>query len=778
MVLTLLARSGENGFERFILCGSLLALILWSLWLKGREDSSLARSLSSLLLGVVLAVAATLWQQSRLEPLHAQQPGLHEIADSLYLTKKKSYLFKGVVYEREDRFGSTRLWVAQGRIDEIKWQAAGLVQIVAYKKRVAALPGDRIALQVKLFPIRSGYVPGSFDYARFLFEKGVVATGYAKDPVQVVSTTDRFFWNRYRQHLSDWITQYVPPQTQGLVEALLVGKRGRLLATTQESLTVSGTFHLLAISGLHLGLVAGWSFFILRLLITLIPALSLPHDSKRLAALLALIPLFMYGSLAGWSLSTQRAAVMLSLYLLSVAWGRNRSGWRSLTLAAILLLVWRPNDLFSAGFQLSFLAVAALLYLSPWLAGLHGWRGRGIGLLVVTLFMQLVMVPLVMYHFHRLTPYGLLGNLLAVPWVTLISAPLGVLSLIGREVHPETGLWLLNGMSWSLDWLHVWVEWLAQQPGAWQRTAGPSLLGLGLFLVGLLWAALVKNRVGSVAVTLLAIGALWLPKPAPAPAGWLHLAILDVGQAQSVVLRSPQGEWSVVDAGGTVTPRFNIGEATISAYLWHYGVDTIQRISISHPQRDHMAGAQQLIRNFKVKNLWLGFFPNQEQDRHSYRLLIEEAEKSGVAVRRFTQGEQHQEGPLTVAVLPPLLGDESLNLNDRSLVLLYQIGAHRFLFPGDIESAGEAWLVDSNSLPEVTLTLAPHHGSNSSSTPAFIQALSPEQVVFSVGIRNQHHFPRTQVVKRWQQTGATLWRTDRHGTLVFQSNGQQLKLPR
>jgi competence protein ComEC len=468
---------------------------------------------------------------------------------------------------------------------------------------------------------------------------------------------------------------------------------------------------------------------------------------------------------------------MVGIYLLAVALGYSRQSWRALTLAAIILLLWHPYELFQAGFQLSFIAVAGLLAFWTLVTKQQGWRGKITGLLLVTIFMQLITVPVVMHHFHRLTPYGFLGNLLAIPWVTMVSAPLGLLSLLGQTVHPDIGEWLLAAMSLSLEQLRYWIEWVAQLPGSWQRVSGPSLTGLGLCIGAAAWAAMIQERWWRFVIAMLAIAVLFLPKTSGIMDGWLHIAVLDVGQAQSVALRSPAGKWSIIDAGGVVTARFNIGESAISAYLWQHGVTKLQRIVISHPQADHMAGAKRLLRNFRVKNLWLGYFPLQEKEKQSYRELLEQAKKSAVQIRYFKHGEKLEEDGLTIEVLPPLLRSKKTELNNRSLVLLYRFGQHRFLFPGDLESDGEKWLLEQNVLSPVTLTIAPHHGSKSSSTLPFVQTTNPQHVLFSVGRNNRHKLPKPEIVHRWQQSGAEIWRTDLDGTLIFQSDGTTLHTP-
>ncbi|MBF0369492.1 MAG: DNA internalization-related competence protein ComEC/Rec2 [Magnetococcales bacterium] len=715
----------------------------------------------------------------------------------------------GVVADREDRARSVKLILAgvtasmaevgavsQGeRLDSVDdleggsttlWRAEGLVQVTVYRQDVFALPGDRVRFSARLFPPSGHRVPGSFDYGAWLKERGIVATGYARGDVEILESTEDWRWNRLRQHIFQWITHHLPPESQGMVAAILVGKRGGLSHEVRENLVVAGVFHLVAISGLHLGLVAFWGYGLIRLALALVIPLSARWDVKRLAAGLAIFPMLAYAFLAGWPVSTQRAAVMAGAFLLSIALSRNPHPWRALGVAAMIVLVWRPGQLFEAGFLLSFLAVGVLLWL--WWPGRSpignekaptglavreesGVWGQLRGLVITTVVLGVVLSPISAHFFHRLTPYGFVGNLVAVPWVSLVAVPLGLGSLVVAPFSDTLGAWLLLGTGWSLDLVRLGSDWLAALPGAWQRLPGPPLDGIAWGVVGGLGVVALPGRMAKGFSLLVMVAALFWPRVAPSY-GVFHLAALEVGQAQSVAVRGPEGAWSIVDAGGAVTPRFNIGEGVISSYLWHHGVTELKHLVVSHPQADHMAGARRVLRNFAVESLWLGQFPVKEREKASYRALMAMAEARGVAIRRFAVREAFQEGELIWRILPPWSPGEGRNHNDRSVVVEAAFGAHRFLFPGDIEKAGEEWLLGQGVLQPVTLLMAPHHGSNSSSSPEFIAATQPEGVIFSVGRRNRYGFPKQPVVDRWRESGAQLWRTDRHGTVIVESDGE------
>ncbi|MEO5341013.1 MAG: DNA internalization-related competence protein ComEC/Rec2 [Magnetococcus sp. MYC-9] len=722
--------------------------------------------------GVLLGLAAMAW----ISPAQAPLPAA---------LINQSVVLEGRIVERQDRPDSLQMILDQGVVTAATnplpapVPVAGNIQLtLRLPSELAALPGDRIRVQTRLKPVDSTRNPGGFDYARHQRQRGIHTYGFSNQAVERLTSAAAWSWNRYRQTLSQWIFRELPPTAWGLAEAMMVGKSGFLGTKLTEDLMVSGTYHLVAISGLQVGLVAGWSFFLLRLLLVLWIPLSRQWDVKRAAALLTLLPTVAYAFLAGWSISTQRATLMAGCLLLAVALGRARQLWRVLILAAMLILAWQPWQLFSPGFQLSFLSVMGLIYFMPLLQRGQGWKKQLLGLLLTTLVASLVTTPVAAHHFHRASPHALLANLLAVPWVSVVSTPLGLLAVIFHELHPPLGDLLLHGMGASLEPYRLFIAWISALPGAWQRLPGPSLVGLGLSLSLCALAGLVgmagwrRWRWGLFAASWPAL--LW-PHPAP-PADRLQLTVLDVGQAQSVVLHTPRGGWSVFDAGGFVSPRFNPGEAFTSSYLWHQGVKHLQRVVVSHPQQDHMAGVEQLLRNFKVDALWLGDFAEAEQENQSYADLIARAEQQGVAIQRIRQRIDIEEGLAHITVLPPLPEALARNDNDRSLVVEIAFETQRFLIPGDATACTEKWLLSQQTIQPLTLLVAPHHGSKSSSTSPFVQASQARHVVFSVGRYNPHHHPNREVWQRWQASDARLWRTDQQGAVILSSDGRTVQV--
>ncbi|MBF0124239.1 MAG: DNA internalization-related competence protein ComEC/Rec2 [Magnetococcales bacterium] len=692
---------------------------------------------------------------------------------------------EGTVIDREQRSDSLRLWLGDCRIINQNggqnWgtPAENRVLLSLYQQTTTALPGERIRVWVRLKAPAGYRVPGAFDYALFLRRQGVVATAYARSAIERLPSSSplsqQAFWNRWRVAIAQAITDSMPDHglRAGLTEAVLVGYRGRIDGEVRDAFQAAGTFHLIAISGVQLTLAGAGFFYVIRLLLALCIPVSRRWNVKPLAAALAFIPLMIYAALAGWSIATQRAVVMAVLLLLAMVTGRLQQSWYALGLAAIVLLLYQPWELFEAGFQLSFAATAVLIWSGSWFA-----RPRQslavrwlLGPVVTTTLAWLVTLPIVLHHFHFLSPWSVLANLVAVPLAGPVSVSISLVALLVWPFSDTVSALLFSGVGQLMELVWRWSAWIATLPGSWSRWPGPTTIGLAWLMVAGVFIMAARSGRGRWAGVLLAgVGYYW-PHPTPAAAGQLHAALLDVGQAQAAVIRTPGGNWSVIDAGGVHNDRFNIGEV-ISSYLWYYGVTRLERLIISHADADHAAGGERLLRNFVVARIWTGGGgPTQPLER-----LLDRAQQQQVAVQHWSEAYQEQEGETVIRLLPPLpyTGGTRRHDNDHSLVVEVTLRQHRILFPSDLEKRGEQWLLAQQALQPVTVLVAPHHGSRSSSSMAFVETTQPQHVLFSVGAGNRYHFPAAEVVARWRQVAKSIWRTDHHGSLAINTDGHGL----
>ncbi|ABK43121.1 DNA internalization-related competence protein ComEC/Rec2 [Magnetococcus marinus MC-1] len=695
---------------------------------------------------------------------------------------QQGVVVEGLLAQRSQRGLANRLQLTELVVEGEA--LPGEAWITLYHQTTSVTPGTRLRLHAKLRTTQGLRVPGGFDYGLWLRRQGVVMTGHSSHPVVALADGGGYAWNRFRWQVSQWIATTLPGATGAVAQALLVGMRDAMALPLQEQWQVAGLYHLVAISGLHVGLVAAGLFQLWRWLLSRRLRWVARWDLKPWAALLSLPGVLAYGFLAGWGVSTQRAVVMAVVLLLALGSGRWPQSWRALQWAALLLLLWQPWDLFGAGFQLSFLCVVVLLGVfspaAPELAGVmqrawsppepqssnrwHRLLKGGLESAKASLLLGLVTGPLVAGVFHRVALYGVGLNLLVIPWVGFLVVPVGLLAVVLYPLVPPLAGWLLQLTGWLLWPVQELVSWVNTLPGAWWRVAGQGddLLWAYVLVVGL---AFMQRAYRGPLLLLALLLASW-PQSATPPTT-LEVTVLEVGQAQAVVVRDRANGWSVLDAGGVVSSHYHVGEHLLSGYLWDRGVQHLQRVVVSHAQRDHMAGAARLLRNFAVEELWLPLRPADEKPRGDLQHLVQVAQQRGVLVRYLSQGFEQRAGELLWRIGHPDPQNLERDANEGCLVVELVAQGQRLLFPGDIEKRGEAALQRSGWLHGVDWLMAPHHGSRTSSSEPFVRASAAKQVVFSVGVANQWGFPKAEVLERWRQSGARIWRTDHSGSLRF-----------
>lgn len=701
--------------------------------------------------------------------------------------------------------------------------------------------GDRVELTARLRRVSPPSNPGEPDRTRRLWRSGVARVGSADLRSLSVIEPSRGMARRaerFRAAFADAVRSRLGSGDEAaLVTALAVGERGDIGLELQEHFQKSGLAHLLALSGLHIGVLVASLLWLLKRLLALSAALCARVPPKVLASALALPATAIYVVAVGAPPSTLRAGIAAALVLLARVTGRTPDGLNTWGWCLTGLALLEPPLLHLVSTQLSFAGVLGILTLTKPLRELvpiappnpenRPTRLARLGEAVLLVAVAstaagLSTAPLTAVYFEQSAILGTLANVLAWP-STMLAVPAGAAAALLFTIHPAlaTPFIVLAGLAASL--LAFAAEWVSGLPGSSVPVRPPGDFGLLAFFVGL---ALLSNarhwprrRIGAVAACGLAMFAV---DRSPdlidlgrrrLVGGNLEVTFLSVGQGDATVVRFPRGSTLVLDAGGTVTGRFDPGERIVTPYLHHQGVRRIDVLVASHPHPDHIGGLFSLLDRFRVDELWHN--GHRVDPGESQRPLVDAARARGVEVVDFRLGlpescddlpplhETHPKvarlragdprcaaSPPTraidgvgVEILHPLAGPEraafpELGENDNSLVLRLVHGNVRVLLPGDLEAEGEALLLARGVPLEADILKAPHHGSRTSSTEAFVQAVRPRHVVFCVGENNRFGFPSPVVDRRFAAARCERHRTDLHGAVTFVSDGRSIEVRR
>jgi len=645
---------------------------------------------------------------------------------------------------RRFRFQVTRLRRPGG-----EWQPyAGALRLSWYRPlEVAPVYGQRWRLSVRVRRPRGFRNPGGFDYARYLRSRGLAGTGYVRQAPAAERLAGQG-GNPVRaavEGLRRRVQAAVAADggaTAPLLRALTVGKRDQLDPATWDLLQVTGTGHLVAISGLHVGWVAFLLFVLARGLWARLPRAPLVWPAPRFAAAVALLGAAAYAALSGLRLPAQRALFMVAVGLGSWLLGRPFRFGRALALAALAVLLWAPDSLLAPGLWLSFTAVAGIgLLLDGPLAG-RGWLARSV---VIQLAVVAMISPWLAFWFGRVSLVAPLANAVAVPLFSFLVVPLALLgslaALLGLSVPAG---WAFTAAGQLLAAVLPVLERMAALPAAAWPVPRPGLLEVGLLLGGLAWLAVGRGRRRWWGLPLLVVP-LFTLGPRDLPAGQARVWVLDVGQGSATVVETAD-HVAVVDCGPRFSPSFNAGEALIAPFLQSRGWAGVDRLLVSHGDGDHHGGCAGLRRRLPVDSV-VGA-PGAV------------AEASEV-VRR---GDGWRWDGVRFRILYPAT-PQAAEGNAASRVVKVVTDYGSVLLPGDVEAAAERRLLARPEELAAEVVVAPHHGSTTSSTAGFVRAANPRWALFSVGYRNRWDFPDPAVVARYRRAGARVRTTAAAGAL-------------
>ncbi|MDA1107604.1 MAG: DNA internalization-related competence protein ComEC/Rec2 [Proteobacteria bacterium] len=606
--------------------------------------------------------------------------------------------------------------------------------------------GDEWGMWVRLKRPHGFQNPGGFDYEGYLFRERIRATGYvrANEPPRLISS-DPYSYpiGRFRQYLGESIRAALTGNDfAGMITAFANGDQSDVSDAQWNVLRRTGTTHLIAISGMNIGLVSGIVFLIVRWLWALPGYTVLRLPAQKAAALGALGAAFFYSALAGFAIPTQRALIMLLVVLGALLMQRAVRPTNLLAVALLAVLIYDPLAVVSPGFWLSFASVAVILFTAQGRVGEKRWRQWGRVQWAVTIGL----LPLLLLLFQQASLSAPLANLLAIPVIETIVIPLTLLGIVCQVALPDVvaaslfqlAAWSIAQLWVALDYLAAFdqLQWLQHTPPAW------TLACAG---VGVLWLLAPRGWPARW------VGAVWLlpmllVRPPVPLAGEAWFTLLDVGQGLAAVVRTRE-HTLVFDTGARFSARFDLGRAVVVPYLRASGVRNMDMLIVSHKDNDHIGGAASL----------LAAYPPQ-------RVLSSVPERLPNA-RHCIAGESWRWDEVEFTLLNP--SDENARGNNSSCVLMIQTAHGKVLLTADIEAKAERALIARwGEQLNADVLVVPHHGSKTSSTDEFIDAVRPRYALIPAGYRSRYRHPHPTVVERYAQRGINMLNSPAHGAIT------------
>jgi len=632
--------------------------------------------------------------------------------------------------------------------------------------------GDEISLKAKLYRPTNFRNPGGIDYIKYLKRQKIFALGYCHS-IEDIYKTDKCHGNKVlgflyglRENILDSCRQDMEHISFQIFAAMVFGDRSYLTPSVKDKFSNLGIAHVISVSGLHVGFVALLFYAMFREFMIIIGYTNRYKHTGRICSLLTIFPVIAYSIISGMRIPTTRAMIMILIYLLGKSLYRGKNTLKSLAAAWVIILLIDPVSIADAGFQLSFLAVATILYANQYFISIQledrfpSINRKFIQYTVVVIFVYLTCIPVTLYHFNEISLLGMLGNLLIVPVLGVIIST-GIISGIFIVIKIPIYYILNLIISKSLIYIFTIMDMTSKLPFCKVKfplnTIAPILFYY-LFLFSVIYFK-GRKRILITTSTFIILSISLILNTSIFRGDKLRITYLDMGGSTSIHASFPNGKDYLIDCGGIW--GINTGEFVIDPYLHHMGVNKLDKVIASHTHYDHTGCLFHILLNYRIKELLLGTKLIENPINKSIKSLLLKR-KIKYSIEDYTEDEV----------------GKFASLNNRSYIFKLIYGDRSILFPGDADNLALYSLLRYGEELRSNVLLLPHEGSANSSPIEFLEMVSPEIVVISVEKDNYFGHPSREVIKRLRSLEAKpeIYMTGRDGAIIITTDGRTLSI--
>jgi len=675
--------------------------------------------------------------------------------------------------------------------------------------------GDFIRFHSNIKKIQNFNNPGRFNYERFMNLQGVYVSGFINDGSEIILLRPnqagiiKQKLESFRNYLKDIIRKNSFSPEKDIITAMTLGNQNEIPSDIRDDFAKTGTTHILSISGLHIGMVAGTFFLLVFLILKSSEYIMLRFNIIKIAASASFVMVLTYAVIAGMGVTVMRATLMAFIFLMAVLLGRQKDLYNTLAIAGLVILAISPEALFDISFQLSFMSVLAIVYIAPrirfpladkpsslpsWIKGVMSYIYLSA---VVCIAATLGTLPLVIYYFDRLSLVTVIANMVIVPLLGTLTLGVSMFFIL-FSFSPFLSGYFIQVASFLTQISISIIHHLASFSWSSISMTKPHWIEIVLFYVFIIVVAeyiagVKKNSAAEqhasfrlkalkylclmIAVCFTADITYWTLRAKYSSD--LKITIIDVGQGNSTLVQFPGGSRMLIDGGGFAKASFDVGKGVLAPFLYKERIGHLETVVLSHPHPDHLLGLIFIMNHFGVRQVWetdapvdKDAFPQWEKTIRSQRIHVSRISNNVPEI--ITHG-------VSIKILwpPDSPADDIENLsydqeNDFSAVFKITYGHIRFLIPGDISANIEKKLITSGIDLKSDVLIVPHHGSVHSSSPEFIQAVGCRYAVVSAGKSNIFKHPHPAVLQRYWSAGIKIYRTDQDGAIMFKTDGTNL----